>query len=109
LHTGNIVGSGYGRDSAYATQQNHDNAYIQCMYGQGHKEPVSDRIAKSPTPIPTNRFKPPHRPDRLLHRLRPDPVEGHGNLGFAQLGPNVMPVVNRPGLLREHQSEVFLD
>ena len=42
--TGLIVGSMAGSDasyrSTYSTQRQYDNAYIQCMYGAGHRVPV---------------------------------------------------------------------
>ncbi|WP_305906977.1 YMGG-like glycine zipper-containing protein [Methylomarinum sp. Ch1-1] len=41
LVAGSMVGSGEGRRAAYATQRDYDNAYIQCMYAQGHRVPVS--------------------------------------------------------------------
>lgn len=42
---GSIVGTGTAADSGYASQQAYDNAYIQCMYGKGHKVPVSGQFA----------------------------------------------------------------
>jgi hypothetical protein len=64
--TGLIVGSMAGNDSGYystySSQQQYDNAYIQCMYGAGHRVPVpaglySTERSNSPTPPP-----PPPRP-----------------------------------------------
>lgn len=61
LVAGSMVGMGEGRGAAYATQEGYDNAYIQCMYGKGHRVPVSGQFsndafqtppARSATPIP---------------------------------------------------------
>lgn len=41
LAGGALVGAGEGRRAAYATQENYDNAYIQCMYAKGHQVPVT--------------------------------------------------------------------
>lgn len=51
---GLIVGSASGANaaqaSAYTSQQRYDNAYIQCMYFQGHRVPVSGNMIRSPRP-----------------------------------------------------------
>jgi len=60
LVAGTMVGTSEGRRAAYATQENYDNAYIQCMYAKGHRVPVSgdfsyENIApahRSAAPIP---------------------------------------------------------
>ena len=60
LVAGTLVGSGEGRRAGYATQENYDNAYIQCMYAKGHRVPVSGQFiyetqtapARSPVQIP---------------------------------------------------------
>lgn len=62
LVAGSMVGMGESRGAAYATQEGYDNAYIQCMYGKGHRVPVSGQFsdtypyqapaARSATPIP---------------------------------------------------------
>jgi hypothetical protein len=60
LAAGSIVGVSEGRRAAYATQDDYDNAYIQCMYAKGHRVPVSGDfsyenrppINRSTTPIP---------------------------------------------------------
>jgi outer membrane lipoprotein SlyB len=41
---GSLVGAGTGRTSGYITQQRYDMGYIQCMYANGHRVPVSGRI-----------------------------------------------------------------
>ena len=49
--TGLLMGSADGADSnreyTYGTQRQYDYAYIQCMYGRGHKVPVSAEFAKN--------------------------------------------------------------
>lgn len=60
LVAGSMVGMGEGRRAAYATQEEYDNAYIQCMYAKGHRVPVSGQfsyenqapLARPATPAP---------------------------------------------------------
>ncbi|MDD2761639.1 MAG: hypothetical protein PHH11_15270 [Methylomonas sp.] len=60
LVAGSLVGTGESRRAAYATQEDYDNAYVQCMYAKGHRVPVSGRFSyenpaamqKPSTPIP---------------------------------------------------------
>lgn len=60
LVAGSMVGMGESRGAAYATQEGYDNAYIQCMYGKGHRVPVSGQFSdayqsapvRSAAPIP---------------------------------------------------------
>lgn len=40
LVVGSLAGTGAAQGSAYGAQQNYDNAYVQCMYGYGHRVPV---------------------------------------------------------------------
>ena len=44
LLAGSVVGSGEGSRAGYATQQDYDNAYIQCMYAKGNRVPVSGQF-----------------------------------------------------------------
>ena len=48
LLTGTAVGAGYGYDSWWVLQQRYDNAYLQCMYANGNKVPVSRAFLQSP-------------------------------------------------------------
>jgi uncharacterized protein YcfJ len=60
--TGLIVGSMAGTEgnyrSEYSSQRQYDNAYVQCMYGAGHRVPVpaglysTERNIRSATPPP---------------------------------------------------------
>jgi hypothetical protein len=60
LVAGTMVGTSEGQRAAYATQENYDNAYIQCMYAKGHRVPVSGNfvnenqgpVQRSSSPIP---------------------------------------------------------
>jgi hypothetical protein len=45
LIAGSVVGSSNANYSGYAAQEAYDNAYIQCMYGQGHRVPVPGQFA----------------------------------------------------------------
>ena len=48
---GLLMGSAVGAESSnrytYDSQRQYDNAYIQCMYGLGHRVPVSASMAQS--------------------------------------------------------------
>lgn len=72
LMAGTIAGSGEARRAGDATQQNYDNAYVQCMYGKGHKVPVSGEFSyqspaqsvtppRIPPPPPGSPPPPPYR------------------------------------------------
>lgn len=59
LLAGSLVGSGEGRRAASATQQNYNNAYIQCMYAKGHRVPVSGQFTYKSWTDPTIQIPPP--------------------------------------------------
>lgn len=69
LLAGSLAGTGAAGVSAYATQQRYDNGYIQCMYAQGHRVPVSDQFVVGhgqtlyppPPPPPPYSLSPPIR------------------------------------------------
>ncbi len=52
LVAGSVVGAGEGRAAGYATQKDYDNAYVQCMYGRGHRVPVSGQFSYQSQPAP---------------------------------------------------------
>ena len=58
LIIGSSAGIGASQNRAYGSQRQYDNAYIQCMYGHGHKVPVSGEFARTwtqmqaPSPAP---------------------------------------------------------
>lgn len=75
--TGLLFGSAVGADETrshnYGSQRQYDNAYIQCMYGRGHKVPVSAELARSlarppiapsPSASPPPDYFPPPPPSR---------------------------------------------
>ena len=44
---GTLAGTGASQQSAYGSQRQYDNAYIQCMYAKGQRVPVSASFAQS--------------------------------------------------------------
>ncbi len=46
LLVGSMAGTGAAQRSAYGTQRQFDNAYVQCMYSKGHQVPVSASAAR---------------------------------------------------------------
>lgn len=44
LLLGGLVGTGIGRSSRTQSQERYDMGYVQCMYGKGHRVPISGRI-----------------------------------------------------------------
>jgi len=48
LLVGGMAGTGAAEASAYGSQRRYDYAYVQCMYAQGHRVPVSGRVTTSP-------------------------------------------------------------
>ena len=68
LLLGVAVGAGSGESSAYAVQRRYDQAYVQCMYGRGHRVPVSGRMASPPVYLP-----PPPPPSRAPSNVPPPP------------------------------------
>jgi hypothetical protein len=48
LVAGSLAGTHTARASGYASQQRYDTGYVQCMYGKGHRVPVSGQIVSSP-------------------------------------------------------------
>ncbi|MBI2318757.1 MAG: hypothetical protein HYY28_09770 [Betaproteobacteria bacterium] len=48
LAVGALAGTGAGGASARTVQQRYDHAFLQCMYGRGHKIPVSGRFESAP-------------------------------------------------------------
>ena len=47
LLAGGLSGSETAKASGHFSQQRYDNSYIQCMYAQGHRVPVSDGTARN--------------------------------------------------------------
>ncbi|MDP2825144.1 MAG: glycine zipper family protein [Sulfuritalea sp.] len=55
LLVGSMAGTGAAQSSAWATQRNYDNAYVQCMYAKGEQVPVSAAMARSRIQAPADR------------------------------------------------------
>lgn len=49
LLAGSAAGANAGRASGYGSQQRYDHAYIQCMYANGQRVPVSGQLAPAAT------------------------------------------------------------
>ena len=52
LVVGSMAGSGAAQSSAYGTQRQYDNAYVQCMYAKGDRVPVPASMAHSQSVAP---------------------------------------------------------
>lgn len=48
LLLGGLMGTRTGRTSGEISQQRYDMGYVQCMYGHGHRVPISGQIVDSP-------------------------------------------------------------
>ena len=57
LIVGSVAGSESGQRSGFGTQRQYDNAYVQCMYGRGHKVPVSAEFARNLSQSPATASK----------------------------------------------------
>jgi|ERR1035438_7560333 hypothetical protein len=55
LLVGTMAGTGAAQSSAYGTQRNYDNAYVQCMYAKGEQVPVSRAMPRSQGQAPADR------------------------------------------------------
>lgn len=49
---GSMAGASESQYVAYDTQRQYDSAYLQCMYGKGHKVPVSASMVQPASPSP---------------------------------------------------------
>ena len=58
LLVGSMAGTGAAQSSAYGTQRQYDNAYVQCMYAKGEQVPVPAGMARSRTQAPVEHFAP---------------------------------------------------
>ena len=79
LLVGSMAGTNAAQSSAYGTQRNYDNAYIQCMYAKGEQVPVSGAMSRSrqapaapagtyyPPPPPPGYAPPPPQPGYPSH------------------------------------------
>ena len=73
LLLGGLMGTGTARDSGNISQQRYDSGYIQCMYGRGHRVPVSGQI------MDNSRNQPPSAPSQPLSNTTMPPPPPPGN------------------------------
>lgn len=69
LLVGSMAGTGAAQSSAYGTQRNYDNSYVQCMYAKGNQVPVSGAMTRSRTQAPAQ----PAAPARTSYPPPPPP------------------------------------
>lgn len=69
LLVGSLIGTETAQVSAYGTQRNYDNAYVQCMYAKGQRVPVTaaqgsrlERPVRSAPAAPAGSAYPPPPP-----------------------------------------------
>lgn len=48
---GGAAGSAAASESSHALQRRYDAGYVQCMYANGHRVPVSGRLQSAPGPV----------------------------------------------------------
>ena len=76
--TGLLFGTAVGADSAqrkaYGGQRQYDNAYVQCMYGRGHRVPVAGTVSRGRmnTTAESNAYYPPPPPRSASPSVPPD-------------------------------------
>lgn len=73
LLLGGLMGSGTARASGTIGQQRYDMAYTQCMYGQGHRVPVSGQV------MDNSRNQPPGSSPQLSPDVSAPPPPPAGN------------------------------
>jgi hypothetical protein len=73
LLLGGLMGTGTARDSGNIRQQRYDSGYIQCMYGRGHRVPVSGQI------MDNSRNQPAGAPSQPLSNTTMPPPPPPGN------------------------------
>ena len=56
---GSMAGADAAQSSAYGTQRQYDNAYIQCMYAKGEQVPIPGAFMRSPAQAPSMPPPPP--------------------------------------------------
>lgn len=76
LLMGSAAGAGAGEASAMTTQRRYDNAYVQCMYGQGNRVPVAGRLESRPAPSAAPAGNAPYPPPPPGNS--PPPPPGYG-------------------------------
>lgn len=61
LLMGSAIGAGNAQSSAYGSQRAYDNAFVQCMYANGHRVPVYGNMVTRPA-VPGSYGYPPPPP-----------------------------------------------
>ena len=61
---GSLVGASAGNASAYDSQQRYDSAFVQCMYGKGHRVPVARGYTAPQSYAPQQRYYAPPPPSQ---------------------------------------------
>jgi len=79
LLVGSMAGTGAAQSSAYGTQRNYDNAYVQCMYAKGNQVPVSGALSRSRIYAPAGASYPPQPPSGYAP---PPPPPGYAPPGY---------------------------
>jgi hypothetical protein len=75
LLLGGLMGTRTARTSGDINQRRYDMGYIQCMYGHGHRVPISGQIMDTPRDQPP---VPPGSPSQPLgHKMPPPPPPGN--------------------------------
>jgi hypothetical protein len=72
---GSMIGASTGNYSAYEAQRRYDSAFIQCMYGRGHRVPVA-RGYTAPQPQPQYSYPPPPSQPAPAYSVPPPPPPG---------------------------------
>jgi hypothetical protein len=79
---GSVAGTDASQRSAYGSQRQYDNAYIQCMYAHGHKVPGPAgmaRLMQQQTPVAPPAPPPVYSPPPIVDDARTVPEPPHGN------------------------------
>ena len=76
LAVGGVSGVGYGAQAGYAVQRRYDNAYVQCMYGKGHRVPIRGQMAGSSAPPDLDYGAPPRDYSSPTRGYVPPPPSG---------------------------------
>lgn len=73
LLAGSVAGTGAGQASGYDSQRRYDNAYIQCMYANGERVPVSGGMTSGSA----RAYNSPRRPPPPGYLRPPPPPPGY--------------------------------
>ena len=72
LLAGSLAGTHTAGATGYMSQQRYDAGYVQCMYGKGHRVPVSGQTGNNPYTAGVNQYNstpyPSRPPARVIQR-----------------------------------------